>query len=159
MSLGKVTDRSRYKVYLAGGIGGLHYSEATDWREYATEYLDKFGIDGISPMRSKEFLKGQMIDDQQEHQDVMATRNAITCRDRWDTTRCDLLIANLLDESRFSIGTCIEIGQADMARVPIIIVCQEGKLFDTHPMVSRICGFTVRSIEEALELAVRIFSI
>ena len=159
MSLGKVTNKSRYKVYLAGGIGGLSYGAATDWREAATKYLDEHNIDGISPMRAKEFLKGQMIDDQQEHMDVMATRNAITQRDRWDTTRCDLVILNLLDESRFSIGTCIEIGQADMARVPMILVCQEGGEFDNHPMVSRICGFKVRSIEEALELAVRIFTI
>ncbi len=155
----RVTDKSRYKVYLAGGIGGLHYDNATTWREHATKFLDEFGIDGVSPMRSKEFLKGKMIDDQQEHMDVMATRDAITQRDRWDTTRCDVVILNLLDESRFSIGTCIEIGQADGARVPMILVCEEGGLFDTHPMVSRICGFKVRTVEEALNLAVRIFSI
>ena len=44
-------------VYLAGPITGLTYDGATDWRAYAKARLAKFGIQAVSPMRAKEFLK------------------------------------------------------------------------------------------------------
>jgi len=155
----KITNRNRYKVYLAGPICGLYYDEATDWRQDAIKCLDSNGIDGISPMRSKEFLEGKIIDDRQEHMDSMATRSAITDRDRWDTLRSDIVLMNLLDEHKISIGTCIEIGQADIKRIPIIIVCQEDGIYDKHPMINHICGFKARTVEDGLDIAIRMLSI
>ena len=44
-------------VYLAGPITGLTFDGCTDWREYAKKSLAEAGIDGLSPMRAKDYLK------------------------------------------------------------------------------------------------------
>ena len=147
------------RVYLAGGIGGLSYGEATNWREAAIDKLKQYGITGISPMRAKEALKDVKaidVDRGAEYDDPTLTFNGITHRDRWDTIRSHIIIMNLMDEERLSIGTCIEMGWADMTRTPVIIICQEGGMYDNHPMVNSIVGYKVRTLEAAIEVARRI---
>lgn len=141
------------RVYLAGAISGQSYEGATDWRNYAKERLAEFNIEGMSPMRGKDYILGKTsIGDQEHRRMVMSTQKGITTRDRNDVMTSDALIVNLLDTEKASIGTMIELGWADAFRKPIILVLQEGNVHD-HSMVRELSGFIVQSVDDAIAVA------
>lgn len=114
------------RVYLAGPIAGLSYGDATDWRSQAEEWLKRHDIVGFSPMRWKRYLARE-IDLKASGYDEfpLSSARGITTRDRFDTMRVDAMIVNVLGAEKVSIGTCIELGWADAARVPIILAIEK----------------------------------
>ena len=135
--------------YLAGPITGYSYGDVTDWRAHVAEQLDS-SIEVLSPLRHKEYLLHETsIDD--TYDSLMSTQRAITVRDKFDTTRADIVIANLLGATRVSIGTMIEYGWADANDIPIITVMEKGNLHD-HAMVREISGWIVESLDEAIRV-------
>lgn len=151
-------------VYLAGPITGLSFEGCTDWREYAIKDLDREGITGLSPMRAKEYLSGESAVGDSYENTVLSSSRGIITRDRWDTTRCDVILANFLGAERVSIGTVMEIAWADLSRIPIIVVMeppQPGAIGTTpsprnvhdHSMIREATGFRVETLEEGLNVA------
>jgi nucleoside 2-deoxyribosyltransferase len=149
------------RVYLAGPITGLTFEGCTDWREYAVKELDKVGITGLSPMRAKDYLSSMsVIGDNYDGRkdinplaDILSGSRGITTRDRWDTTRCDVILANFLGAEKVSIGTVMEIAWADSVRTPSIVVMEpEGNVHD-HAMIRECIGFRVETLEEGLAVA------
>lgn len=140
-------------VYLAGPITGLNYEGATDWRNYAAEVLQTAGIRARSPMRAKHYLAQlkSLSGTGEEYADlgVLSTQKSVTCRDRFDTRTCDVVLMNLLGATRISIGTMIEAGWADAFRVPIVLVIEPDNIHH-HMMLREIAGFVVETLEEAL---------
>jgi len=121
-----------YLIYLAGPITGLTWAEATDWRKHT---IDKFkDLSGygrkmnnyvaLSPLRGKEFLEKEtdIKDEYAEFQ--LSTSKMINSRDMFDVRRSDLLIVNLLNATRVSIGTMLEIGAAYILNKPIIVIVE-----------------------------------
>lgn len=145
------------RVYLAGPIGGCTYGECTTWRGYARKKLAALGVVGISPMRAKEFLQGEEKLDTRDYEHPLATSKGITTRDRFDTTKnCDILLANLFGAEKPSLGTFIELGWADIMRVPVIVVIEdEGSCMD-HKMMQEIAGYRVNDLDAAIGIAVAI---
>ncbi len=110
-------------VYLAGPISGCSYEGCTDWREYAKRELSLSEISGTSPMRAKNYLsKEKSISD--SYETVLSCSKGITTRDRYDVRTCDILLANLLDAKKVSIGTIGELFWADAFRKPIITIIE-----------------------------------
>lgn len=145
----------RHMVYLAGPITGLAWDGATSWRDLAIERLADNGIRGLSPLRGKHYLGRELSIADKYDQHVLSTAKAITTRDRWDCTRADLVIANFIDTERVSIGSVMEIAWADAARVPVILVMEDGNIHD-HAMVREVSGFRVETIDEAIDIAISI---
>jgi nucleoside 2-deoxyribosyltransferase len=149
---------SNPKVYLAGPIRGLNYDDATKWREQATESLRSVGIDAMSPMRGKRYLKGvsdaggaKIADAYAEY--PLSTMKAIVTRDRHDCMKNDMVIMYLKGAQTVSIGSVLEIAWADAARVPVVLVMEKDKSnLHEHGMVREMCGFHVETLEEALEV-------
>lgn len=146
------------RVYLAGPIRGLNYNEATEWREAAYRELVGYGIDAMSPMRAKAYLKGKadvggdkLKDAYPEH--PLSTMKAITTRDRKDCMRSDMVIMYLKGAKTVSIGSVLEIAWADAARVPVVLVMEkDGSNVHSHGMISEVCGFHVETLEEAIHV-------
>lgn len=143
------------RVYLAGPISGLNYDGATEWREYATDELAKNGIQGMSPMRCKDYLKdmGDLSANVEEYGkiNVMSSARGIMTRDRYDCTNCDVLLVNLLGAERISVGTVMEIAWADLCRTPIVCVMEPGNIHE-HAMIDEAIGFRVSTLDEALAI-------
>ena len=140
-------------VYLAGPITGQTFDGCTDWREFAIKDLGAVGITGLSPMRAKDYLKNETFVGDEYQDTVLSSSRGIITRDRWDTTRCDLILVNFLGAERVSIGTVMEMAWADAVRTPIIVVMKpEGDLHD-HSMLREVTGFRVVTLEEGLEVA------
>ena len=151
------------KVYLAGPITGLSFEGCTDWREYAIKELDRVGITGLSPMRSKDYLQRERIVGDCYDDKVLSCARGIITRDRWDTTRCDIILVNLLGAEKVSIGTVMELAWADLARIPSIVVMEPtlpstgtpvrpGNIHE-HSMLREATGFRVETLEEGLNVA------
>lgn len=146
----------RPSVYLAGPIRGLDYGSAVDWRDVAKGYLAQLGIDAYSPMRGKEHLRSvQSLDDDHDEHPLSSARG-ILARDRWDCSRHDAVLVNLVGAERVSIGTTMEIAWADAKRIPVICAVEpEGNVHE-HSMLMGCVDFRVPTIAEATRLTAAI---
>jgi nucleoside 2-deoxyribosyltransferase len=149
-------------VYLAGPITGHNFKGCTDWRAYAAASLADVGIKGVSPMRGKDYLASLPVisghGQEYAHMGVLSTSRAVMTRDRFDCTRCDAVLVNLLGAERVSIGTMIELGWADGVRRPIICAIEQSGNVHEHMMVSEAIGFRVPTLEEALHVCKVLFA-
>lgn len=138
------------KVYLAGPISGLSWSEATEWRKQVHDELAEFGIQCLSPLRFKDFLESEtsIRDSYPDH--ALASTRGIYTRDRWDVSRSDLILVNFLGTTKVSIGTVIEIAWADMLNKPIVYLTDEGNIHN-HAMIMEAVGFPVYTLEDAID--------
>lgn len=146
-------------VYLAGPIAGLNYSGATEWRQKAKDFLAEHQIIGISPMRAKEYLATvEKFKEVGYDEHPLSCNKGITTRDRFDCTRADVVLVNLLGASKISIGTVMEIAWADSARIPIVLAMESDNPH-THGMLTEVAGYIVPSLSEALDIVVAILKI
>ena len=150
-------------VYLSGPITGLTYGGATDWREYARRDLADAGIEGVSPMRAKQYLaalNGPISGHGREyaHLGVLSTQQSVVTRDRFDTQRVDVVLMNLLGAERVSIGSMVELGWADAARVPVVTVIEKTGNCHDHMFVFGLTGFRVETLDEGLDIVKAILS-
>ena len=145
-------------VYLSGPITGCTYEGCTDWREYAAQILISVGIQAISPMRAKNYLKkleNPIISGhgrEYAHMGVFSTPQAVVARDRFDTQRADIVLMNLLNADRISVGTMVELGWADAARVPVVGIIEPQNNIHDHMFVNQLIGFRVATLDEGLHV-------
>jgi nucleoside 2-deoxyribosyltransferase len=145
-----------FTAYLAGPITGLSYDGATDWRDLAVRELAPFGIKALSPLRSKEYLRGveSFSADGDVYRDLsmLSTNRGIMTRDRHDATTCDVLLVNLLGAARISIGTVMEIAWADACRTPVVCAIEPAGNPHEHGMITEAIGFRVPTLAGALDI-------
>lgn len=139
------------KVYLAGPISGLDWITATEWRQYVEDELSDFGIECLSPLRFKDFLATEKSIRDSYPNHALANTRAIYTRDRWDVSRCDVVLVNFLGATKVSIGTIMEIAWADMLKKPIVYLADENNIHN-HAMVMESIGFRAHSLEEAVDV-------
>lgn len=143
-------------VYLAGPITGLTYDEGNDWRIAVAADLLEDGIIGLSPLRAKNFLRQIGVLDAAGTPDSayiglnpLSEPKGIMTRDRLDSTRSDMVLMNLVGATRVSIGTMIEAGWADGARVPLVVAMEDDNIH-RHAMLNEAAGFIVPTLEQAV---------
>ena len=146
-----------YRLYLAGPITGCSYAGCTDWRKGFAAALDGYNIECLDPMRGKAYLAAEECIGN-DYAMVLSCSRGIITRDRFDCTRCNLLVVNFLGAEKVSIGTVMEIAWADLYRIPIIIVMEDGNIHE-HAMLSEACGFRVTTVNEALLIAKAILNL
>lgn len=143
-------------VYLAGPITGCDYGDCTDWREGVIADLAAHGIKALSPMRGKEYLKDIGVisgtGEEYAHLGPISLPRGVMTRDRWDSTRCDVLLVNLLGATRVSIGTVMEIAWADLCRTPIVCVMEDADNPHEHMMIAEAVGYRVNNLPQALHI-------
>lgn len=145
-----------FLLYLAGPITGVSYHGCTTWREYVMKSLPEHII-GVSPMRGKKYLEDQKIIGHSYEHFPLSTGKGITCRDRSDVMRCNMLFVNFLGAKKISIGTVGEIFWADAWRKPTVVAMEKGNIHE-HPMIKDMAGFIVPTLDEAIAVAVAVLS-
>ena len=142
-----------YLIYLAGPITGLTWPEATEWRvEAHNRFAD--ASDGrnryisLSPLRGKEYLKDEtdIKHSYDEHQ--LSSAKMINSRDMFDVRRSDLLIVNLKNAKRVSIGTVLEIGAAYILNKPIIVIMEPPVPWTGQTASGSISGGLVHNVHQ-----------
>ena len=141
-------------VYLAGPITGLSYKGCTDWRQQAIDHLKQFGIQGLSPLRSKDYLLNKLTINDAYEDKVLSSQRGIYARDKFDCFSADALLVNLLGAKTVSIGTVMEIAWAAGNGTPIVLVMEDWINADhnihEHAMIREACPFRVPTLDEAL---------
>lgn len=145
-------------VYLAGPITGLSYDGTTQWRQVAINYLDQFGIRGLSPMRSKDYLVGTTTIEDTYEGSVMSSQRGIYARDKFDCHRADLVLVNMLGAKRVSIGTVMEIAWATANNTPIVLIMEKEGNIHEHGMLREACAFRVETLDDALYVTTTILA-
>lgn len=146
---------SKY-IYLAGPITGFSYEGVTEWRnEVSRKFLP--GIFGVSPMRLKDFLKGQGPIGHSYESDVLSNGRAVLERDRYDCTHADGVIAVFpKDAPQLSVGTLVEVGWATANRIPTIVVSDDPRIV-THPLIKGNVGWIVSDLDTAVHVINGVF--
>lgn len=141
----------RPKIYLAGAMSGLTYSEAQDWRDTAKSLLSKYGLSGYSPLRGTEvMLKGQVIEGSPDT-NVFLTSKGIVSRDHFDVKTSDAILVNLSGTERVSIGTVMEIALAWEYRIPLVLICETENIHWKHPFVNEMVSYRVDTLEDGVD--------
>lgn len=150
-------------VYLAGPISGLTYGEATDWRIKTTQELGDCGIRCLSPLRAEVHLRNHegLLNDCQTSDEhlkaggqvlAMSTPRGVVARDKFDCTRCSVILLNLLDSKKVSIGSMIEVGWANANDIPIVLIMEDEGNCHEHAFVRESCAFRTPHISEAVQI-------
>lgn len=140
------------KVYLAGPISGLSYEGAQTWRDEFSAQIDP-QIACYSPLRGKDYLKMRGPLEGSYEEFPLSTDQGITTRDRFDCMGSDLVVFYLLGAERISIGTMIELGWADAARNPAILIIEKTGNPHEHPMLRETTQFRVDNMKDAIAIA------
>lgn len=136
----------------------MNYNGATEWRDYAKKELEKHGINAVSPMRSKEYLKQiENYDARCTYGDihVMSSPKGIMTRDFFDCRTCDVLLVNLLGAKEKSIGTIMEIAWAYMLQTPIVCVMEKENNVHEHAMLDQ-AVLRVEDLDVAIQMVASI---
>lgn len=141
------------KIYLAGPIAGITFDDATEWRDSVSKLLNTSTTKCFSPLRGKEYLKGSGVLSNGTYDGTMTSQKGIMGRDYFDCTTATLVIFNLLDTKRVSIGTMMELAWCYQKQIPTIVIMEEqGNLHD-HVMVREAITYRVKTIDEAIVTA------
>ncbi len=143
-------------IYLCGAITGLTFADAKyGWRQSVELELKNTDIEILSPMRGKMAPRYEGTDAPLsplgDPDSVLSCDRGITARDRYDVQRSALLFCNLLGMDRISVGSMIEFGWADAARVPILAIMEEGNIHE-HGIVNQLISWRCSSLLEGIEV-------
>lgn len=144
-------------IFLAGPLSGVPYKEALEWRKHVESRLPDH-ITAFSALRGKVYLENEhsLRDAYPEH--PLSTAQGTISRDRYDVSRCDALLVNLLGTGKVSIGTIMEMAWADARRIPIILAMESGNIHD-HAFVRQVAGFITDDLDKAIGIAVDVVTI
>lgn len=144
------------KCYLSGPITGLSYIEAIGWTDYAKNKLKEISngqIEGYRPLRGK----GTSLSLEQNlsamgYATVISNPKAIVGRDSYDVISSDVILVNLLEAKRISIGTMFEVAWAWLLRKPIILIMEKDGNIHMHGFVTETCTYWVEDLNQGIEL-------
>jgi nucleoside 2-deoxyribosyltransferase len=141
-----------FLVYLAGPITGLSYDDSTEWRQHFIDNIPD-GVAALSPLRGKKYLlKDEKSINHSYEDSLLATQRAIYARDRFDCTRADVVVANLLDATKVSIGTVMEIAWAADNNIPVVLIMEDSGNVHDHPMIREACAFRTNNVDDAIHV-------
>lgn len=146
-------------------MAGLTEKEATEWRNYVTEYFSDYGIEVLDPMRQLRYMsKDARIDETNRREDhvrsfdpVMTTDRGINIRDYNDTIRSDLIFINLLGARKISVGTVVEIAWAYDRRIPTVLVMEEGNVHE-HAMLRDMISYRVDTLDRGIRVVLSVLN-
>jgi nucleoside 2-deoxyribosyltransferase len=112
-------------VYLAGGIEGISWADATEWRNTTKGILGRYDIDCLDPCRRVAY-----VTDQARHADARIWK-----ADLQDIHYSSVVLANLSDDLKGrKWGTVAEVAHAHTKNKIIIVLLAESQW--VHPFIS-----------------------
>jgi nucleoside 2-deoxyribosyltransferase len=140
------------KVYLCGPITGTTYEESVEgWRARSITYFNNHGVEALSPMRGKFYLKGLAAMPDEYKAEALSSSKGIVGRDRNDVRTCDVMLANLIGAPRVSIGSMVEYGWADAYRKPIVTILGADDPWHNHSFIRELSTYITDDLEDALD--------
>jgi len=144
-------------VYLAGPMTGMTMDQVTTWRKKATVMLEDSGFTVLDPSRGLVFLEPETIVKDAYEEEFAENKHVVFERDKFDSTRADILFVNLKHSTRISIGTMMEMAWAHLSgRFVCTVIEKEGNPH-MHAFVREASSILFDDPEEACLYIVRTF--
>lgn len=139
-------------IYLAGPISKCTLDQAIGWRNQVkqslAQYFDGSEIVIYDPLRGKEAeLKKRFEYNPSNNNNPVIGHNYncpgilsnphIFTRDCFDIDRSDILLVNLSDTSKLSVGTLFEIGYGYAKGKTIFVVMHQDSWLQEHPFIEQ----------------------
>lgn len=140
-------------IYLAGPITGLTLDESVEWRDQVSKALDSPTTKCFSPLRGKKHLAKEGKLHSGTYEGTLTSQKGIMGRDYFDCTRSTVVIFNLKDAQKASIGTVMELAWCYQKQIPTIVIIEAVGNVHDHVMVREAITYRVDSIEEAVDVA------
>ncbi len=144
-------------VYLAGPMTGMTIEHVTTWRRKAEDKLAEAGFVVLDPARGLMFLKPEEVVKDAYEDEFTENKHVVFERDKFDSTRAEILLVNLKHASRVSIGTMMEIAWAHLCGRFIITVIEKEGNPNMHAFVREASCILFDDPEEACDYIVRTF--
>jgi nucleoside 2-deoxyribosyltransferase len=138
------------KIYLAGPITGKSFDEVINRYREKTSMLVDFGYEVLSPMTAKGGLKGVSAFVSTGQDGPVANDHSIFERDRWMVSQADVVLADLSNAVRVSIGTTMELAWASYLNKHTVLVMQYGNVHD-HAFIKQAADVTFGDMQEAYD--------
>lgn len=151
---------SKPKVYLAGPITDMTFSQANDWRDYMVKALAPHGIVGVSPLRCEPLRDGATYTP--ENPDPkFGTARAIGAKNIFDVYNCDMTLAYIPtppEGKLHSWGTICELAGAHFINKQTILVSSD-PIVRRHPTVDAMAGWVLDDLDQALEVIIGVLGV
>jgi len=144
-------------VYLAGPMTGMTMEHVTTWRRKAEDQLDEAGFTVLDPARGLMFLNPESIVKDAYEDEFTENKHVVFERDKFDSTRADILFVNLKHATRISIGTMMEMAWAHLSNRFVVIVIEKENNPHMHAFVREASSILFEDPEEACDYIVRTF--
>lgn len=143
-------------IYLCGPITGQSLDDARNWRQKVIQELADCAV-CIDPTRDSPDTTQRSAAPGTQILDAKRLRHgqATACRDRFDVSRCDIVLACFLEAKKVSIGSVGEIFWADALRKPLIIVREDDNPHN-HDMLNALAGWIFDDLSHAVDQARRL---
>lgn len=144
-------------VYLAGPMTGMTIEHVTTWRKLAESALEEAGFTVLDPARGLMFLKPEEVVKDAYEDEFTENKHVVFERDKFDSTRADILFVNLKHAHRVSIGTMMEMAWAHLAgRFVVTVIEKEGNPH-MHAFVREASSIMFTDPEEACAYIIATF--
>lgn len=146
-------------VYLFGPMTGQSYEDAVGWRRQAAEKLQEHGFTVLDPARGLMFLEPESTVKDSYGEDTTENKHTVFARDRFDSTRSDILLGNLKGATRVSIGSMMEMAWANLSNKFIVTVMEPEGNPHMHAFVRECSGAVMDSVEDAVDYIIATFKV
>lgn len=142
--------------YLSGVISGVTLSQSAGWRISVAERLAAEGWTVADPLRgSQAYRSPRKIIRPSEYPPDEPTMSdmAFFSRDLHDISKCDVLLANVLECDKASIGTAFELAWGAILPQCLVVIALTPKGPMDHPFV-RHSGVVFHDLSEAVDFVI-----
>lgn len=138
------------RVYLAHQITGLGYAQVMEYYDGVSAWLrENTGHTVLCPMVAKDYLKDQQSLESNGYQFPTSTNHAIFERDKWMVQQADIVLVDLVGQSRPAVGCLMELAWASLLGKHTIVVMESGSPYH-HAFVLEAADIVFGSLQEAL---------
>ena len=120
-------------------------------RNTATAWLEP-----LSPMRGKAFLKAEKSLKDSYDSTRVASTHAIFMRDKYDSTRSDFLLLNLLGAEIISVGSIMELAWAHLSGLFCIVIMENNNIH-VHSFVREAASIIFDDLDEGVDYLIKTF--
>ena len=139
------------KIYLAGPISGESYDSVVSKIQMIRDRLAQLGYQVMHPMTGKGKLRTEIKFKSVGYDGVPTSSNhAIYERDKWMVRQADVVLFNLGNTARVSIGSMFELAWAALEDKHTIVVMEQDNIHE-HAFVFEAADIVLPNLTAALE--------
>lgn len=146
------------RIYLAGSIQGKGYDEVMNNIRFVKNPLISYGYEVLHPMLGKSYLRNEVQFKAEGYVYPVSTNHAIFNRDKWMVSYADIILANLLNADRVSIGTMMELAWASLLNKHILVVMEKDNIH-RHAFVLEASGTIFEDMQSAIKYLGELISV